>query len=330
MGSDQPARLRARVFISCGQNKQSDETSIASGIAVRLQDLGFDPYIAVQEQSLRGLKENIFEQLSKSEYFVFVDFKREHIVESGASTLVASPQGRRSRSSQICRGSLFSHQELAIASYLDTPVLAFQESGVKNDDGILRFLQANAIPFTDRHLLPNVVADQVRRRGWNPEWRNELVLERDASQMSDAIVANLDPPKKGRFFHIIVQNRHQHKTATNCYAYLEKATNLNMGTGIPVKAVELKWAGYMLPNAHIPPGIARHFDAFWIHQDLPGQLQFNAFCDSTDYKPRIGGEGEYELSYVVISDNFPAVRRSFMLSLNESLDLTTLKNKRRD
>lgn len=74
--------LRARVFISCGQSKGSDEPKMAEEISKRLTDLGFDPYVAVAQQSLRGPKENIFEQLSRSEYFLFVDFKRERFPPS--------------------------------------------------------------------------------------------------------------------------------------------------------------------------------------------------------------------------------------------------------
>jgi hypothetical protein len=302
-------RPRARVFISCGQSRHSDEVATASDLAARLRELGFDPYIAVQEQTLRGIKENIFEQLSKSEYFIFVDFKREQLVVSGPLT---------------CRGSLFSHQELALASYLDIPLLAFQESGVKRDDGILRFLQANATEFTDRHLLSSVIADQVRRRDWDPGWRNEIVLERDAAQHGDAQFFGTQD--FGRFFHIAVRNRHRHKTATNCYVYLEKATKLDPFTEIPLNAAEFKWAGYVQPNAHIPPGTARRFDAFYIRHDLPSRLQFNVFADSTEFIPRIEGEGRYELRYLVVSDNFPPTRGSFVVELGRLLDSTTLKS----
>jgi hypothetical protein len=156
MGEGRLSVLQARVFISCGQSKNSDEVSIASQIEETLCSLGFNPYVAVQEQTLRGLKENIFEQLSKSEYFIFVDFKREPISDG------------------VHRGSLFCHQELAIASYLNIPVLAFQESGVKSDDGIVRFIQMNAVQFTDRHLLPGLIAEEVtkRKETWDPCWRN--------------------------------------------------------------------------------------------------------------------------------------------------------------
>lgn len=307
MANIQQHERRARVFISCGQNKKSDEVEIARRIAQRLQELGFDPYIAVEEQTLRGLKENIFAQLERSEYFVFVDFKRESLAETYPL---------------VHRGSLFSHQELALASFLEIPVVAFQEKGVKYDDGILRFIQTNATEFTDRHLLPNVIADQVQKRYWDPQLRNEVVLEREPNQYVDAQLGSTQ--KIGRFFHLSIRNLHPRKTATNCYVYLEKATKLNPRAEIPLNTIELKWAGYVLPNAHVSPGSARRADAFWIHHDEATVLRFNVFSDSTEFIPQIQGEGEYELIYSIVSDNFPAARMSLYLKLAASLEHTTL------
>jgi len=299
---------RARVFISCGQNRDTSEVAIVHQIYARLEKLGFDPYVAVQEQTLRGLKENIFRQLGYSEYFIFVDFKREKLEDQDA----------------VYRGSLFSHQELALASYLDIPLLALQETGIKKNDGILGFLQANMISFTesDRHLLPSVIADKVIERGWDPNWKNELVLERDPKQFTDPFVTNAG--KRGRFFHIKVRNRHRDRIATNCYVYLEKATKLDPSTEIPLQTVELKWRGYMLPNAHILPQTTRDFDAFFIFHDAPEMLQFQSFTDASDFIPQIGGAGRYELRYVVVSDNFLPVRGVFTVDLSSSLESTVL------
>jgi hypothetical protein len=79
--------IRAKVFISCGQRKESDgaefdEVKIAHEVAGVLEnkddkDMGFETYIAVYDRSLRGLKENIFSHLETSEYFLFFDFRRE-------------------------------------------------------------------------------------------------------------------------------------------------------------------------------------------------------------------------------------------------------------
>lgn len=301
--------LRARVFISCGQNKSSDEPKLAEEIRRKLTSLGFDSYVAVGEQSLLGLKENILGQLGRSEYFLFVDFKRERLNDT-----------------ELCRGSLFSHQELAVASFLDIEVLAFQERGVKPDDGILGFIQANAIPFSERNELPDLVAKFVQQRigenRWDPRWRNELVLDRKPEDFTDPVIRNTG--KIGRFFHVGVSNRHRTKAALNCCAYLEKLSVLDSGTDIPLRAVEFKWEGYLLPNAHIPARTVRRFDAFWILHERPTELQFNTpFCDAWPYLPNIRGAGsQYKLTYLVLSDNFPPARKSFVLKLDNSLAAT--------
>jgi hypothetical protein len=92
---------------------------------------------------------------------------------------------------------------------------------------------------------------------------------------------------------------------------------------IAFKAAEFKWAGYGLPNAHVPPGKARPFDAFFLLHDEPTRLQFNSFSTATDFIPRIQGSGRYRLTYAVISDNFPIARASFFLTLDDSLGRTT-------
>lgn len=316
MEGNEPAVLRARVFISCGQAKGTKEETTAIAISDRLRALGFEPYVAIQEQSLRGLKENIFARLEESEYYLFIDFKREKLL------------GKRGR--RYYRGSLFAHQELALASYLGLEVLAFQEVGVKTDDGIMRFVQANATTFTDARLLANVVADKIRERGWDPNWRNELMLRRDAGQYSDA--ERIEPTPGGarrfmaRFFHIDVQNRHLRKIATNCYVYLARVVNIETSEEIPLRSIEFKWAGYVLPNAAILPGQARRFDGLWLAIDRPCEVQFNIYSDATDYYPRIPvGRGRYRLTYQVISENFPPASGSFVLNLGNSIQQTTLE-----
>jgi hypothetical protein len=286
---------RARVFISCGQSKTSDEPCVASKIRDRLRELGFDPYIAVEEQSLRGLTENVFAQLRKSEYFLFVDFKREKLADS-----------------EFHRGSLFSQQELAIASLLNIEVAALQEKGVVPLDGIMKFLQANAQEFTDRNRLPDTVANIVQRSQWNPSWRNELVLE--ASPSEDY--------RGAKCFHVRVQNRHRETLALNCSAYLEKVVKRpDTEIEIPGEIVELKWAANIWPRANIPARKARRFDAFFIRYAEPNKVIFQVHTDSIGHGPQIPPEiGEYELSFLVTSDNFPPVQKRFILDLRSSAE----------
>ena len=124
------AEERARVFISCGQQKDTLESKIAQEIHDVLYEKGFEPFVAIQEQTLIGLKENIFAKLTESEYLLFIDFTREQLP------------------SVSYRGSLFSHQELAIASYIQLDAIAFQQEGVALE-GMMKAMQLNAIPFSD-------------------------------------------------------------------------------------------------------------------------------------------------------------------------------------
>src|SRR5215831_3571838 len=67
----------ANVFISCGDARAA-EKAIAHEVAARLERMGFKPYVAVEVHDLRGLANNIYAQLDASEYFLFIDFKREY------------------------------------------------------------------------------------------------------------------------------------------------------------------------------------------------------------------------------------------------------------
>jgi hypothetical protein len=163
---------QARVFISCGQRAEAGETEIATAVATALANEGFDPYIAVRQQTLQGLKENIFEKLTEAEYFLFIDFCREQLVGF-------EPPNNR--------GSVFVQQELAIAAYVGTEPLIFQEDGVRALEGVLAALQGNPINFTKRADLPVQVVEEAKLRGWNPNWQNSLAIEWDAQLHAEAI-----------------------------------------------------------------------------------------------------------------------------------------------
>ena len=56
-------KVRARVFISCGQQRDTVEEKIADEIRAKLDSMGFESYVAVTEQTLKGVKENILSSL---------------------------------------------------------------------------------------------------------------------------------------------------------------------------------------------------------------------------------------------------------------------------
>lgn len=105
--------MAGKVFISCGQ-RPPDETTIAHRIRDILKDkFDLDSYLAFKVQSFDDVMQ-ITKELSVCDYYLFIDFRREKL-------------GWRGK----CRGSLFTHQELAIARHLGfSEIIALQQDGV--------------------------------------------------------------------------------------------------------------------------------------------------------------------------------------------------------
>ncbi|MDP9288186.1 MAG: hypothetical protein M3P08_08320 [Thermoproteota archaeon] len=150
---------KSRIFVSCGQ-KDEKEKLIAYQLERGLTELGFEPYVAVHEQSTISIIQNILPHLRDSEYFLFVDFRRERLMARG----------------EEYRGSLFTNQELAIAIYLNKEIIAFQEEEIKKLDGMISAILANAIRFNEKERVVDKIIAEVGKK-WITNWRNELIVE---------------------------------------------------------------------------------------------------------------------------------------------------------
>ena len=307
---------RARVFISCGQRKNSQEETIAREIEKGIESLGYIPYVAINEQTTRGLKENIFQRLFQSEYFLFIDFKRENVSKGLFSK-------------KKYRGSLFSNQELAVAAYLDMPIVAFQEEMIKEHEGILYTIQANPIRFSSREGLSRLVLSKIEelkeRSIWHPSSRNELLINRQHDNIADGNFGP-NPNNPARYFHVRVTNMHRTKVAWKCVSYIEKILNSRTNEEVKLSMlVENKWRGIISADTQIPAGGVREFDAFHLlkKEYRAVHLGFNrSLIDTTEFDSiyRLPVPGTYEITYVVISESFPPARATFKLSLSNDYD----------
>ena len=288
---------RARVFISCGQ-QEGEERAIAGKIANVLHYLGFEPYVATQEQTLKGLRDNIFWHLEYSEYFLFIDFKREQLANS-----------------DDFRGSLFSHQELGIASFLDLDAIIFQESGVKETDGLMRYLQTNAEVFEDRDDLPMAVKQKIQKAAWRSGWRNELSLEMCDPPYTEA--RDVQNYVMSRFFHLRVRNLHDRKPALNCVATVESIVRGPTVQKDDLRRVELRWAGSSVPQALIPSGGARELDLGFVPLQDCSVFMFNSFTTGTQYLPPLRGAGEHIVTYLIASATFPPSKFTARIRLGD-------------
>jgi hypothetical protein len=145
---------KARVFISCGQ-RTDREKNIGMEVDRYFKERGFDTYFAEKVHSPEALTEHIFTYLKESEYFVFIDFKREKINENQY------------------RGSLFVNQEIGISTFLKIPGIGFHEKKVERE-GILKFQIYNAFPFEDGTEIIAKLRDETSN--WDPNSVNELHL----------------------------------------------------------------------------------------------------------------------------------------------------------
>ena len=73
------------------------------------------------------------------------------------------------------------------------------------------------------------------------------------------------------------------------------------------------------------PKEERSFDAFIVSKDYPNRLSWqqpHSFADTPKVWPEVFIPGEYEITYLVSSFNFPPVKASFSLLLEKDVHLT--------
>ena len=278
----------ARVFISCSQQKDTEEVEIARQICSALEKQGYQPYIAVEQHSLVGVTEDIFDRIAKSEYFLFIDFRQDGLNLDSQNV---------DENERYC-GSLFSHQELAIASFLRKNVIAFKEQGVRRE-GISSFIMANASEFSDRKSLPKCVVAKVKEGDWSPEWRDELSIDRNDDDKDTCLPDHQG--NTGNYFHVKVKNMHKEKVARNCVAFVSKIRKPDSSVH-PTELVELKWKGVKSREVSIPPGQYRRLDVFHTYLDSPsvGRLGINPFIvDFTGFEKsyQLSGAGQIRARY---------------------------------
>lgn len=297
--------IRAKVFLSCGQ-RTGFERKISNEIAIKLEELGFEPYIAIKQQSLSSLRENIYRQLETSDYYLFIDFAREELHDSDDDI---NPTNLENNKKCKYRGSLFAHQELAIASFLDLPILAFQEEGIKKLDGLMSALQVNSVSFKKDDQLCKFFISKINEKlesgEWATNWKGSISTICDKNFFVDTV--DINTGKKIRVFHIGIRNNHRYKPLMNGSVLLERIINLDSGEEIPIETVETKWKGSSYPYVTIAPLTIRKFDAFFADEIIPNIRHFHILTDFGGYS--IIYESSYSIlaTFRITSSNFPCL-----------------------
>ncbi|WP_009959111.1 hypothetical protein [Verrucomicrobium spinosum] len=299
--ASQPTK-RAKLFLSCGQNTDYHERETAKAIAETLgvRGLGFEVFYAPDVQTTKSVVETIFRELRDADYYVFIDFKREKLTKPGKS----KPDGHR--------GSLFTHQEFAIACFLGLPMISFQEKGVEPLQGIVGAVLANSTPFGDREHLARIIRSTVFEKLETGEWCLESGNQLQMSVTpQNGDLADWAGGIKVLHYHIRIQNPHRQRPATSCFAYIQRITDKLNGEDLPIYTCELKWEGTPLQGIRIGPGGMRGLDAFVAQTAPDHSLVFKPCTDAVNHIVQLTGPHQLQVTYVVTSNEFPDTTGTF-------------------
>lgn len=314
--------IRAKIFLSCGQRTEY-ERKTANDLAKELNDLGFDTYIAIKQQSLSSLRENIYKQLETSDYYLFIDFKREKLCNIDHNRLLSKVIFSKNLE---YRGSLFAHQELAIASFINLPILAFQEEGIKKLDGLMNALQVNSYTFTQStHLLEYIIStvkEKLQTGEWATDWKSSITAICDNEFYEDTY--DYSTKETLRVFHIGVCNNHRYKPLINGSVLLERILVINSNLIIPIETVETKWKGSQYPYITIAPNSIRKFDAILILKTQPEIMHFHILTDYGGYSIKVETREPILATFRITSSNFPCLLITIKIDATMGIEKTKI------
>lgn len=286
--------MAARVFISCGQATQC-ERRVAEQLRTWFEGQGFEPYLAVYVQTIADLNAGIVAALKSCDYYLFVNFKREKVLRDCES---------------IYRGSLYSHQELAIAYSLGYDhMLVLNQQGV-HDEGVQKFIVSNTPRFTAGDEVLHRVQEAAAR--WSPQYSRQLAL--GTLRWADPVLfGDHSGSRLVRVLHGDIHNNRDDRAAYGLIARL--AAIRDAETDAPVEHSDrtvLKATGFQgfqhttWPNTHCA------FDLLAQSVENPNELYLNSSLD-VPREPVIFNPGTYLLDYEFVAQDFPVLRCTLRL-----------------
>jgi hypothetical protein len=297
--------MAGRVFISCGQ-VNSDEVRVANDVSLWLRSVGFDPYVAVETQSILDVNSGIIGELKRSDFYLFINFRRDLIT---------------STPSIVYRGSVFTNQELGIAYAMGFEKALFINQRNVKREGIFGYLVSNTPEFeTLEEVLP-IVKQAIRTANWTVTYSRNLICE---NLRWGEIVGYGDHTgeRQVKVLHIDIVNSRPDQGALNTVARLRSITS-NGVSSTSADRSHLKCSGALGYSNTIWPKDHIAFDLLSI--DIQNQL--NIYLHSAlDVRPRtplISALGNFVLEYEVFAESFPPIRFKVSLSVTGQHRSTT-------
>lgn len=292
---------KALVFLSCGQ--RNGERELAKDIQKLIEDeFGLACYNADSRQGFDDVM-SITEHLSRADYYLFIDFKRE--IDDRNEIPI----------------SVFTHQEFALArAWGITEMLAFKEKDLRSH-GILGYVLAHPVEFNRDNLI-ELVRENITKKGWKANYsRNlvpsELVCTERPVQYSDHHGGNSE-----KIWRIKIENRRTDRAAINTIAILDHVYDSATRQERRPDTTFLKWSGQAAYQKTIFPNSSAEIDAFALRVNQEGVF-LHSDSDVHPRKPIITERGEYSLKYLLYADSFPPVHFTIKVNYQGSLQAKT-------
>jgi hypothetical protein len=221
------------VFLSCGQNDR--ELAIAEKINSLLEGVGLTVFIARSTNNMRSLNNDVLTNLAYADYVLFVNFRRK---------AAGFP------------GSLYAHQELAMALALGHErLLLYSEKGAPKA-GVISFMIENRRPFTTADELLDQIREDVAKERWSPTYSRFLRATRLDKRPGLVFGDGAGNLLQGTGIGIVLENQSR-DLQDSIIVTLE---TLDGKTPAYLFCSPLKVSGQRRYDAAIPPGSSVMFD----------------------------------------------------------------------
>lgn len=229
--------MAGRVFISCGQATE-EERDVAKKIADWLTSKGFFPFVATQIPTILELNTKIINELKKADFYLFINFKREQ---------VCGKEG--------FRGSLYAHQEFAIALALgmgEKALLINQKEVIK--EGIAGYLISNSGEFSEYDEVLQIVQEAIGQAGWDPSYSRNLSVNEECSMTGpEYYTDHVSGTRLVKILHAEIHNCRPDIAAIDFSARLIEIKNNNGASWSSHDKTPLKISGQMGYSTSIWP-----------------------------------------------------------------------------
>jgi hypothetical protein len=299
--------MPAKVFISCGQ-ATAEERKLARQLHDWFESEGYCPYVAIEAQSILDLNAGIIGELKTSDYYLFINFRREVVT--------------RDTGNQFYRGSLYTNQELAIAYALGLEHMLLVNQHGSEKEGVFAFIVTNIPEFDDYADVLPLVQNAVHKARWQVGYTRQLCatslrLAGPVRYLGDSM------PRVVRTLHVDIRNNRPDLGAVGCVARLVRFGLCGEPLSPSPDRSLLKISGLPGYEQTIWPMSHGAFDLLGILVETQRHVFLNSALDVHPRESIIQTPGNYRFEYEVFSQGFPPLNFNVLVNLTGDFATTT-------